>query len=71
MGKFNKELSKKIALETAGKLSVETMKAGFGKDLEKLKQENKVAIETLKLNTNFENDKSLQISAQKLERENM
>jgi hypothetical protein len=63
--------TKKISQENASKLSVETMKAGFGKELEKLKQENRVSIETLKLSTNFENDKSLQIAAQKLERENM
>ena len=61
----------KIAQETAGKLSVEAMKAGYGKELEKLKQENRVDIETLKLNKNFENDKNLQIQAQKLEQENM
>jgi hypothetical protein len=63
--------TKKISQETAGKLSVETMKAGFGKELEKLKQENRVSIETLKLSENFKNDKELQIAAQKLERENM
>ena len=62
---------KKISQETAGKLSVETMKAGFGKELEKIKQENRVAIETLKLNKNFENDRKLQLDAQKLEQENM
>ena len=33
--------TKKISQETAGKLSVEAMKAGYGKELEKLKQENK------------------------------
>jgi len=63
--------TKKISQETAGKISIETMKAGFGKELEKLKQENRVSIETLKLSENFKNDKELQIAAQKLERENM
>ena len=63
--------TKKISQETAGKLSVETMKAGFGKELEKLKQENRVAIETLKLSEKFKNDKELQIAAQALEQENM
>ena len=61
----------KISQETAGKLSVEAMKAGFGKELETLKQQNRVDIETLKLNKNFENDKALQVAAQKLEQENM
>ena len=37
------------------------MKAGFGKELETLKQQNRVDIETLKLNKNFENDKALQV----------
>ena len=63
--------TKKISQETAGKLSVEAMKAGYGKELEKLKQENRVAIETLKLSENFKNDKELQIAAQELEQENM
>ena len=61
----------KTGQETAGKLSVEELKAVNQKALEVVKSENAQALATLKADKDFESKTALQIQANDLEKQNM